>query len=1103
MTTEPLAAEEADTGGMLGLAAVVAGLASLALAVTFASAPGSYVGDFRFEMAWQPGRTLTRLPQLWDETGGLGRVAGADRSPVPAALFALLRGAGLPEWAAQRIWHALLLTVAGTGCLAVVRYVAPRIGVWHVVSALAFMFSPLGLGLLLPSSIYATHAVTPWLLAATLYGLGRGEPTRWAAVFALGIFAIIPTELPGSVYAVALVPVAAAYVVMIERRSTWPRAARWTIQAGVLTTLATGWVLIRTVLGHGALLTRVEITATPEAVAMTTSWSEAFRGLGHWLTYFHIGAADPGPNFAAYLENPLVVLATFLVPTVALMALFRRKWRSGPFFVVLSAISLVVVVGLHPTDDPSPWGRLIRWVLERFPSARAFRNTMKGGAGHVLGYTVLFGAVVTAIQRRVGRWPLAGTGVVVAALGLIALASYPVWAGDLYPPRDRVDTVPSYWEDAIDWLDAQPGDGRVALLPGTSVAIYRWGGPGDDLFEALLDRPHVQSSVLVTSTPTADSLTFAIDTRLRALSLADQSLVPIMRRLGVRYVVIRNDLAWRDSAMIRPATLEPVREDPDLTLVRVFGEVGENTTGPEDRGTLGGDQARYERTLPPVEIYEIDDASRTRATRTEPDMLVAGDGEAWFGLTSLGLLDTDRAVRHVADLDDDELTASLRAGGWAVVTDTNVRRLLTTTHTSYSASAALPAVDDRPDVGALFPELESQTVSWIPDALSIEAISGFDREPWTRAEQAFDGNPASAWRTAPLQSPLGRGVEVTLRRPEPIGAVTLTAAPTPTRQVRGGYVELRDGTQLPFTLSQGRAEVDGAGRRSDLVRVVIDDADPFGQERLGFSEITIEGLDLRAARQVPTDLFTRAAADADLAETLAASPLSFAFERDHLFGNLPTEVGLRRRFLTDVSRSFTLTGRMWLSPDERRALEPESCMPWVELDGDAIPVRLTSELDPVLGTSDFESCEPVDVEGGWHLVENAAGARLDRLELSDPPTDDPAAVEPAPTIEVVDRGPSRLAVDVASSPAGTTVLSGIAYDEGWTAEVDGVEVDTVDLDTQVAVRLNGSGTQRVVFTFGPQRLYDVAVLVSVITVVACVVMASRRARPSRRPELPS
>ncbi|OWY60356.1 hypothetical protein B7486_69625, partial [cyanobacterium TDX16] len=232
---------------------------------------------------------------------------------------------------------------------------------------------------------------------------------------------------------------------------------------------------------------------------------------------------------------------------------------------------------------------------------------------------------------------------------------------------------------------------------------------------------------------------------------------------GIQYVVLRNDLDWRAMGRPRPADLQELRADPGLRFVQSFGGNGENTVGPEDES----EQAEQERSLPPVEVYEVLGAGDgLRAVAPEPPVVVSGDGDAWAQLADLGLLEGTGPVRYTGSLSPDDQLAAFEAGGEAVVTDTNRRRLTVVSGFEVDRSRTLAAGEDldRP-TRSLFDADGTESVVRFEDADRISmggnerTVSGY--QPWNRPANAFDGDQDTAWITPRLEDPVGRSVVVT------------------------------------------------------------------------------------------------------------------------------------------------------------------------------------------------------------------------------------------------------------------------------------------------------------------------------------------------------
>ena len=463
------------------------------------------------------------------------------------------------------------------------------------------------------------------------------------------------------------------------------------------------------------------------------------------------------------------MLATFVVPVAAVATLWRSRWRPRILFGGILVLGLVLMVGAYPLDDTTPYGRFLLWAYESFPGILAVRSGHKAGVLVALGAAALaavaFAAVITRARARAGGWrhplPIVAAGATVA---ILLAVSFPFWTGRVYSPNDGADDVPTYWRDATDHLDDQPGDGRVLVLPSTALGAYTWGMTGDDIIEGILERPSISRGLLSlwSGTEEAANIAAGLDDYVNGEEYEPGVLGPIARRLGIEYVLVRNDLDWATTKRPRPSTLDALRSDPDLELVRSFGAPGENVAQPDP-------ESAAEATLPPVELYRVRDYDGVARAETRPPLLVSGDGDAWPGLAAFDVLAESGPVRYSGDASTAELERLLEAGSPVVISDSNRRRVReiplfdTIARSSYTLAAGQelrrPAQD-------LFDAAGSETVAHFPDAVQIEA-SSYGRppvpQPYYRPSNAFDGDPRTSWRV--LAGVRERGRAVDPRRP--------------------------------------------------------------------------------------------------------------------------------------------------------------------------------------------------------------------------------------------------------------------------------------------------------------------------------------------------
>ncbi len=900
-------------------------LAALAITATMSDGANRYVADNRFEQYFNPARTLAKMFSVWDGSRGLGgpREDVWLGTTVPVAL---IRGLGFDPASAERLFHALCLVTLGLGVVALLRLFRPRIGPEHVLAGLLAMFGPFSASFLLPSNLFAMFALSPWLVVVFVCGVRSDRPWRWAAVFALLVLWAGNSDTPGLMYVAVMLVAVSVHLVVVERSVRWRDVVSWASKAIALSVGCTAWLLVKTYYANEPLNARLSATELPSASATSSSWSESFRGLGNWLSYFRDQGRLTKPQTAAYLEQPWIIAATFIPPIVALLVLWKSPWRTRLLFGAMALGGVVVMVGGFGVPNASPLGAATLWMFDNVTVLKSFRNTYKAGGGLVVGVSVLaaigFVDGVHWCSLR-SRWlPIvASVAGCVVMLGVAA----PFVSASIYNPSEQVQSVPGYWTGALHYLNGLDDDGRSLIVPAISQAAYAWGYVGDDIFDALLARPHATATGWMLSTRTGHNA-------LEAVTLAAQSphyrpgvVAAMARRLGITEIVIRNDLDWARLHIARPATFRDLRSDATLELVRSFGRAGQ---GIIDSGEVSPN-SDYERTLPPVEVYRLRAPGSyldVVATSQDAKLVVSGTTESWPLLVQAGIADDTTEILSSGALTDSELSDALNAGASVDISDTARRRVLTLLHHEPQLS---PTLSDGQEldraVRPVYPDQpHAESVAWFRDAVSI--TGAFTRLGGNRNDQraslAFDGDPYTAW-TIPW-SGIGPRPELTvaLRVPTKVRRISIQSMMTATDQptVKGVEVRFSDGSTLPIALdAHGSASVATDSQTTSSITIALTGIGVFGGE-VGLTEVAIDNLDLVEQIQTPNDVFLRADPAVHLA--LLRTPVSYSFSRSAkpvsaiAAGTSSTafdeEQSIHRRFMVAHDDSVVISGSLRL-----------------------------------------------------------------------------------------------------------------------------------------------------------------------------------------------
>jgi arabinofuranan 3-O-arabinosyltransferase len=1072
------------------LAGCSVAIAGVALAVVFLN-DGAFLVDGRFEHLWAPGEFLRQQLRIWDDSGTLGG-ATPFFAPLQAMFLWSVQALGASPAISGRLLHAALLAVAGTGTAHVLALYRRRIGPEHVLAGLLAMLAPYPALFLVPSALFVSYATAPWLVVAVVRGLRGPRLWGWAAVPALAAWAAGTLNLAALAYA-ALPALVAGVFEVAAGRAALRRAAGLVAAATGLTVLVTLPALLQLRASQYAIVANLATTERPGIVSRTSSWSESLRGAGLWIFYrVERGGALARPEARVLLTSPFVITATLLLPALALAGLALVRTRARLLFGALLVAGVVLMVGAHETRAWAPLPGVFDRALEASITLRGFRTSYKAGAALALGVAVLAALAITDGTRRLvarRRWPLAAIGLAGVA-AILAGATHMFWSGAVYDDSASLSLVPGRWHAAAAWLDAQPGEGRVLVLPGTTRARYEFGYAGDDILDGLLARPVVQAGFDPPGTGAAADLVHALDRLAASSSVRPGMLAPALRRLGIRFVVVRHDLA-PSQQLPEPVDLASLRNDRDLAPVATFGHV-----------------RRDGEPVPAIEVYEVTGfPGVAHLLPASPELLLSGGGDAWPRLGARGLLERFGPVRYTAALERDELTEALERGAWLAITDTNRRRSvrLTSERRHVSHTLAEGETFDRP-ITALFDRPGAESVARHADAARVigSRVEGrFRAGEVLKPALAVDGDPGTAW-TVTAGPAAGRDwLRIELAEPRRLSSVRIRQLPAPARRITAVTVAVGDSAPQRYALEARDAELTIGPVDASAVTIGIAAVD--GTPGLvGLAEIELPGVELDDRVRVPVDVTSRAAGDPALARALARAPTMFQFEPDRTYGGRLLELHLRRDFDVPAGRAFAVSGalvpRAEGSGGGAAAVSPgPRCRDdFLSIDGQPVPLR----VERVAGELRVESCAPVPLDRGPHTLDTLPAARglVEWLALT--------TLDPLPPRWSFDGGAQVLARSATSvrvrveTPRDAVLVAGPTADPGWRASggLPGAGV----VDTLAAWWVPAGTRQDVTISYAPQRWYAAAIALSALAVALCSVLLAiaaidRRGRPAAFP----
>ncbi|MET7465036.1 alpha-(1-_3)-arabinofuranosyltransferase family protein [Nonomuraea sp. NPDC005501] len=836
--------------------------------LSFTTRPGSIIGDTKIDLALNPLGWLERAAHLWDlqHFGQLQNQAAGYLFPM-GPFFALGKIMGVEPWVTQRLWLTLLLSVAFLGVERLSRQLGIGTPGTRIAGALAYALAPRALSILGEISIeWLPAAMLPWILIPLLTASETGQRARGAIRSGLAV------ALCGGVNAVAVLAVLVAPVVYILTRPRpvprWRMLGWWT---GAVTVATLFWWAPLLLVGRYAF-SFLPYTETASTTTQVTSLTNVLRGTSDWVRFLTVNGVDQQPPGYAIATSAAMVVVTGVLAALGLAGLVRRDLPARGFVVTLFLVGVTALVAGHTSALEPIVAEPVRWLLDGplapLRNLRKFdplvRLPIAFGLAHLLAVSHQRArAVAPSAPSAAPAAPAAPSAVPgpspvarpranvrlpVRVVALVALAGLvlPVFNQGLAMPG-AFKEVPLYWRQAAAWINENAGDDGVLVVPGAKFGEYLWGRPVDDPMQPLFKARWTTRQVTAAGSVGLTRLLDVIDQRLTS-GAGSAGLTEVLRRLGVHYLLVRNDLMRANLQGAWPARIqETLRESPGISRIRSFGgEVGDGFT---DDAVDSVDWPS-----PALELYEVAGGSELVGVESAGDAVrVRGGPDSLLTMGDLGLLGTgpvlvndDASTYEVPTVVSDALR--LRERQFGEIRTNWTPTLTADRRADFTGVRALDLLEEgwlEETATAEYDGISSITASSsVADADAISGLSTPGRGPWA----AMDGDYETGWESGGWHRPQGEWLRVDLPQPREIPSlkVTFTNNVLLGQSIRRVAVETEGGrlvqdvrqTNEPQTL---RAPP-GTTTWLRITILATYDSDWSFVQRVGITEMTIPGV---------------------------------------------------------------------------------------------------------------------------------------------------------------------------------------------------------------------------------------------------------------------
>ncbi len=729
----------------------------LITAACFTQAPGHIIADTKLDLYVDPGRFLSRALNLWDSSGSFGLVQNqAVGYLFPMGPFFLAaRAVAIPVWVAQRLWLALLVSLAVTGAARVAAALRVGSSAGWVLAGLIYGLSPFVVAQLASTSAAVIPAaLVPWALLPLIHAARAGSPRRAAGWSGLAVLAMGGVNAASTL---CVLPLPALY--LLTRRHSKARSAliAWWLAAVVLA--CAWWAVALLFQGHWGL-DFIRFTETAATTQSTTSALETLRGTSAWLSYLHLGQAwDPAGWSLA--TSPAAIVATCGLAAVGVAGLARRELPERRFVVGAFALGMVCVTAGYIGPASGLAGSAVQSLLSG--PAPVLRNTAKFEP--VLTLPLALGAAyVLGSVKEVRARALAAA----AAVALVLVAVLPFWQ-DKLPTAGSFKSIPAYWYRLADFMRAHAAGSRTLLMPSAAFAEYDWGRPMDEPLEALATTPWAVRNLLPLGGIGSTQLLDAIEGEVVDGQVSSH-LGEVLARAGISYVVARNDLNWQLTDSPPPSEVVAALTAGGLRPVIGFGPSVPSNTGLAALG-LPKSQLR----VPSLEVFAVPGGASLAATYPQAGTVVLSGGpQSLPQLAGQGQLG-DHAVVLASDLPGHRLGSGDR---W-VVSDASRRQAQDFGLIESNFSYTLQAGERSPGSTNLqvvppAPGAQQAVARYRGNIASVSASSYGSwllQIPELAPANAFDGDPATAWAPGTVDSSVGQWVQANLTGPVEVSHV--------------------------------------------------------------------------------------------------------------------------------------------------------------------------------------------------------------------------------------------------------------------------------------------------------------------------------------------
>ena len=327
------------------------------LVLSFAQSWGLIEDDTKLPVVMAPLKLISEAVHVSNQQVFGGSVGQTGLIFPMGLFFAITKLLHVPTWCAERIWLALLLTIAFWGLVRVAEALGIGTRNARILGGVAYCIAPIVVTWAQTSADLLSVVFLPWMLLPLIVGSRTGPPRRAAARSGVAI------ALMGGGNAAVIFATLPVALIWLATRGAGPRRRQLLLWWIVAAALAVFWWSVSVVALAGKYgFNYLPFTETSAITTQTASAFEALRGASYWLNYYAL-KTPLLPGTWTIVSQPPVIIATATVAALGLAGLCRRI-PERLFLIACLAFGVIVIASGYSGDWGAPFSHTVQHLLQ-------------------------------------------------------------------------------------------------------------------------------------------------------------------------------------------------------------------------------------------------------------------------------------------------------------------------------------------------------------------------------------------------------------------------------------------------------------------------------------------------------------------------------------------------------------------------------------------------------------------------------------------------------------------------------------------------------------------------------------------------------------------